>query len=441
MSIIVLIPGILCAFALLFRSPAWVFRHIVLPSILLLPLYYQWKVKLLPPIDFAEAVLLPLGIGMAIRSMSRWRFSYLDLFLVLFAVSQAAGDRFLGQSTASIFELFDSICKVIVPYMAGKLLIEQDEARSATIKQIVMLIFAASLIAMYEFRGLNNLWRMAFGPFFKDDPIPWMTQLRGGNGRISGPFAQAEVAGMMIVYAILLSMFLGRHYHWGKRFRRFPALRLPKSTVVTALLFLALYMTQSRGPELECIIALPIALIGRSRRVLRTAAVVMLFMAVAGGIAYVSLIRYAATNAPTSEEQETAAYRAVLLEDYLPMARHSGPWGLGPNFPTIGKYKSVDNEYLFVALTDGYVGLGSFLILSGGTLINLIAAAAYNPQRLDRAFALTMLGLFFGTLVCIATVYLGFQPLIFFFLTVGWAQAVRVRKARQSHNVFAQVYT
>jgi len=441
MSIIILIPGFVCAFALFFRSPAWVFRCVVLPSILLLPLYYEWKVALLPPVDFSDAVMLPLGIAMAIRNMSRWRFSILDLFLILFALSQCTGDRILGQSTASVFELFDSLCKVVVPYMAGKLLIEQDNARSATLKQIVTLILAASLIGMYEFRGLDNPWRMAFGPFFKGEEIPWATQLRGGFGRISASFAQAEVAGMMIVYALLLAIFLGRHYRWGERFRSMPGLRLRKSSLVVTLLLLALYMTQSRGPELAFVCAIPIAFIGRRRRVLRTAVLVATFMLIGGSIAYESLVKYAATNAPTSEEQETAAYRAVLLESYLPMAEHSGPWGLGPHFPTIGKYKSVDNEYLFVALTDGYVGLGSFLILSAGTVYNLIMAAAYNPEKLDRAFSFTLLGLFMGILVCIATVYLGFQPLIFFFMTIGWAQAVRIRPAPQPHPVFQQVYT
>jgi hypothetical protein len=441
MSIIILIPGVVCILALLFRSPAWVFRYVVLPSILLLPLYYEWKVALLPPLDFADAVLLPLGIAMAIRSMPRWRFSILDLFLVLFALSQAAGDRILGQSTASVFEFFDSLSKVVVPYMVGKLLIEQDNARSATLKQIVTLIFAASLVGMYEFRGLNNPWRMVFGPFFKGELIPWATQLRGGSGRISVSFAQAEVAGMMIVYATLLAIFLGKHYHWGERFRSMPALSLRKSSIVILLLVLALFMTQSRGPELALVCAIPIAFIVRSRHVLRTAILVVLLMVAAGGVAYESLVKYAATNAPTSEEQETAAYRAVMIKNYLPMAEHSGPWGLGPHFPVIGKYQSVDNEYLFVALTDGYIGLGSFLILSGGTLYNLVMAAAYNPQKLDRAFAFTLLGLFVGILVCLATVYLGFQPFIFFFMTVGWAQTVRVRPAPQPFAVFEQVYT
>lgn len=441
MSIIILIPGLVCTLALFFRSPAWVFRYVVLPTLLLLPLFYEWKVALLPPVDFSDVVLLPLGIAMAIRCRSRWRFSIFDFFIVLFAVAQCAGDRLLGHSTTSIFEFFDALCKSVVPYTAGKLVIEQDNARSATLKQIVTLTLAATVIGMYEFLGLANPSRLAFGPFFQGQSYPWETQIRGGFGRVSASYAQAELAGMTIVFALLLGIFLGRNYHWGERFRSIPALRLRKSHIAVSLLLLALYMTQSRGPELQFLFAIPIALIGRSRRVLRTAVLVSLFMVIGGGGAYVGLVRYAATNAPTSEQQETAAYRAILLEDYLPMAKHSGPWGLGPSFPRIGKYKSIDNEYLFLALTSGYIGLGSFLVLCAGTVYNLVLAAAYNPQRIDRSFAFTLLGFFLGTLVCIATVYLGYQPLIFFFLTIGWAESVRVRKAPQPHAVFQQVYT
>ena len=441
MSTIILIPGLLCAIALCFRSAAWVFRWIVLPTLLLLPLYWTWKIALLPPIDFSDAVLLPLGIAMCLRNLSRWRFSMMDFWLLLFAFSQGAGDRSLGQSTASVFEFFDSLCKVIIPYMAGKLLIEQEFARALTLEQIVTFTAGAGLLGTYEFRGLNNLWRMSLSPFFKGQTIPWATQIRGGAGRLSGPYAQAELAGMMLVVATLFSFFLARHYDWARRFRSLPNLHLRKSFVVAFVLLIALYMTQSRGPELGLIFAIPVAFIGRSKRVLRTTLIVFLCMVIGGAAAYEGLTRYASTKAPTSEEQETAAYRTIMLDSYLPRAEHSGPWGLGPHFATIGKYKSIDNEYLFVALTNGYIGFGSFVLICCGTLVNLTAAALYQPEQVDRAFAFTLLGIFSGLLVTIATVYLGFQPLIFFFLLVGWAQAVRVHRTRQPHAVFQQVYT
>jgi hypothetical protein len=441
MSAIILIPALVCVGALFLWPPARVFRDVVLPVLLLLPLFYQWKVKMLPPVDFAAAVLLPLGMGLALRSMSRWRFSLVDLAIFLFAVSTCAADRLRGESTASVFELFAAVTMVVVPYMAGKLLIEQDHARVATLKRVVVLIFAAGLLGDYEAAARNNLFRMLLGRFFPDDVVAWGTQLRGGLGRITGPYADAELAGMMFLIGALLAAFLAKQYQWGGRFRTAPAWPVRKCELVAASIVFSLLLTQSRGPELGLLFAAPIAFIGRSHRVLRTALLVTLLMSVVGFIAYQGLAHYAATKTPTSEEQETAQYRAVLLQQYLPMAEHSGAWGLGPHFPVIGKYKSVDNEYLFVAITDGYVGLGSLLAVIGGTLYHLVFACIYNPEPVDRAFAFTLLGIFVGLLVTIATVYLDFQPLIFFFLLAGWAQAVRVRHAKQPQPAFQQVYT
>jgi hypothetical protein len=442
MSAIILIPAAVCLGALFLWPPARVFRDIVLPILLLLPLFYQWKVKMLPPVDFADAALLPLGLGLALRSMSRWHLSSIDLAVLLFALSTCAADRLHGQSTASTFELFAAVSLVLVPYMAGKLLIEQDNARAATLKRLVLLIFTAGLLGGYEAPARNNLFRMAFGRFFfPDNVVAWGTQLRGGLGRITGPYADAELAGMMFLIGALLAAFLGKHYKWDGRLRVAPGWPVRKSALIALSIVFALFLTQSRGPELGLLFAAPIAWIGRSRHVLRTALLVTLLMTVGGFIAYQSLARYAATRTPTSDEQETAQYRAVLLQQYLPMAEHSGAWGLGPHFPVIGKYKSVDNEYLFVALTSGYIGLGSLLAVIAGTLYNLVFACIYNPEKMDRAFAFTLLGIFVGLLVTIATVYLDFQPLIFFFLLAGWAQALRVRHTKQPQPAFQQVYT
>ena len=449
MSTIILIPAILSTLALFFWTPARVFRDVVLPSLLLLPLYYFWKVALLPPIDFADTAMLPLGIGMCLFSTRRWRFSIMDLWLILFVISSGAGDRLLGQNTPSVFELFDSVCRVLIPYMAGKLLIEEDGARAETIRRIVTLMAGALLIGAYECFGRNNPYRMVFKVFFPpSEPLDNVTQIRRGLGRVCGPYMQAELAGMMLIIGFMLLLYLSRYYEWGDRFHRFRAFPIRKAALVGGTLFVGLLLTQSRGPELGLLFAAPIGLIGRSRRVLRTALIVSVLMVVGGAVAYEGVMGYAATHAPSSEEQQTAAYRAKLLENYLPMAEHSGAWGLGPRFPRLGEANSlygvqdsIDNEYLLLALTQGWVGLGTFLLLIGGTVYNLVAAAIANPEKRDRAFAFTLLGIFVGIVLTITTVYLGAQPQIFFFLLIGWSQAVRVRRAPQPHPVFAQVFT
>ena len=64
MSIVILIPGILCIFALLRGNTRQVFVDFFIPVLVLLPLGYLLKLPHIPPIDFLTTVTLPLGIAM-----------------------------------------------------------------------------------------------------------------------------------------------------------------------------------------------------------------------------------------------------------------------------------------------------------------------------------------------------------------------------------------
>ena len=450
MSAVILIPALLCAIGLYFYSPGKILRNIVLPVLLLVPSYYFWKVALLPPIRFSDAVLLPLGIGVAVRSFGRWRFSPMDLLMVLFVLSSGASDRFSGHTTLSTFELFDDVCSALVPYMVGKAVLEAEGQRVATVKRMAVLMFAGAIIGSYEFVGKQNPFRMLINPLFRSElwMIPWTTQIRHGFGRVSNAYADAELAGIILFSGALLTFWLARYGNWGGRFRNAIWLPVRKSTLVFLMLILSLGLTQSRGPELGFLFAFPVALVGRSRQVLRAAVIALLVVGFGGALAYTALIRYSATTAPTSDEQQTAAYRAILLTNYLPIAEHDGPWGLGPNFPRMGagdpltgQQDSIDNEYLFLWLVQGWVGLGSFVLIICGTIGNLVWSGIYLPEKPDRAFAFTLLSIILGMVITIATVYLGMQPFIFFFLFVGWGQAMKVPRRVRQAVAFERIYT
>jgi len=365
----------------------------------------------------------------------------MDLWMALFVLSTCWNDFTTGQRTASTFELFDAVCTLLIPYMAGKLLIEPNGARVATVRRIVMLLFGGAVVASVEWLASINPWERLFSRFFTSDAVVWTRQFRGGRARITGPFWQAELAGTMFLIGVLLALWLAKYTNWGGRFRTALWIPFRKSTAITASLILAIFLTQSRGPELGLFFAIPIALIGRSRHILRATLLVVALLIVGGAAAYIGITKYSATNAPTSEQQETAQYRAIMIQYYVPMAQHSGPWGFGPHFPRISYLISIDNEYLFLALSQGYIGLGTFLLLCLGTLYNLTWAAIYNPETPDRAFAFTLLGLFVGILVIIATVFLGLQTHIFFFLLIGWAQSLKVRRAPLTQPTFQQILT
>jgi hypothetical protein len=440
MPIVILIPTVLCIVALFRMSVQRVFLNLYIPIFMMFPVYYFWKIAALPPIDLADAILLPIGLALFVKDIRRWRFAPMDLWVVLFIFTSYYADLHSEQQTAGTFEAFQAICIALVPYMAGKLLIEHDNMRVPIVKRMVFCLFLAGILSVYEYRMAQNPFTMIAAKFFPDEQFAWKTQIRWGFGRISGPFGQSELAGMMLFFGLVLTLWLGYYHLWEPKFSKARWIPGKKSFIIAWAMGVLLLMTQARGPWIGAIVAIPVALIGRSRRVLRAAILVTLFVTIGGTFTFVGLRAY--TSGPsTSEAQENATYRAQMIDNYVPVAIQGGPWGWGQDFPRINGQDSIDNEYLFVALTQGWVGLLAFAMIALESLYYLLYAAIWNPTRQDRYFSWSLLGVFLGLLVTIFTVFLGNQPFQLFFLLAGWSQAVRTRRATRPIPVFQQVFT
>ncbi len=440
MEIIILIPTVLCLAMYFSQSVQKVFLNLYIPLFALFPMYYYWKVAALPPIDLGDAVLLPLGIGILLKEMPRWRVTTADLWLGLFAFTAYYADHLALRQTASIFDLFQVLCAAVVPYMAGKVLIEQHDARVATVKRVLFCLFLACIVSAYEYKMQFNPFTLVWARFFPSESFAWKTQLRWGFGRVSGPFGQSELAGIILFFGLILALWFSYNKLWEPKFAQARWLPFRKATVITATIAVTLFMTQARGPWIGCLLALPVAWIGRSKHVLRTALLVGSFLLVLGPAAYLGFKHY--VNAPTSSDaQQTAQYREQLVDNYLPIAKRGGPWGWGSEFPQAPGQGSIDNEYLFVALTQGYVGLFAFCLLAAETLLRLVWAAGFARNRPDRYFAFSLLGIFVGFLFTVYTVYLGNQTYQLFFFLAGWAQALPTREAKERQLSFEHVYS
>jgi hypothetical protein len=372
----------------------------------------------------------------------------MDLAMAGFLFSAWYAEVLAHHATGSIFALFNAVTEAFVPYAIGKLLLEPQ--RDRLVKRFVLLLFFACILSAWEYRMGSNPFMRTLSPFFPGESFAWKTQFRWGFGRVSGPFGQSELAGMMLFTGIALTLYLNHARLWEPKFRSFAWLPWSKSAWINATLILTLIMTQARGPWLGCLAAIPIALVGRSKHVLRQAILTGVVLVTVGSIAFFAVKHY--TSGPVaSDEQQTAAYRAELLTNYLPVALHGGAFGWGSQFPQIAGQGSIDNEYLFVALTQGWVGLLSFCLLALLGLWNLARGAILNRDKQDRYFAFTLLGILVGLLVTIYTVFLGNQPYQLFFLILGWAQAVRrptlrslsqaEQPAQKPRFAFAQIYT
>ena len=100
---------------------------------------------------------------------------------------------------------------------------------------------------------------------------------------------------------------------------------------------------------------------------------------------------------------------------------------------------SIDDEYLLILVTRGYLGLVVFSIIAADALLRLAYVGMRFPNQENRLFAFCLLGNIAGVLLTIGTVYLGSQVVPVFFLLIGWSQAIG-RRRLDPHPHFAQVY-
>ena len=213
--------------------------------------------------------------------------------------------------------------------------------------------------------------------------------------------------------------------------RKIPVISPLKLKLILLSLAGALYMTLSRGPWIGAIISLCIASIGKAKKPLRRAIIVFGLILAIGIPAYLAGKDY--VSGPRTDygsERETAQYRAQLIDNYIPIAKLGGPWGWGYGFPIISGQTSIDNQYLFIWIIQGYIGLFAFCVLLVESMISFMWLGIKAKSVPDRYFVFTLLGIVLGQAFTIATVYLDAQPRVLFFLLVGWSQAIRLSNAK-----------
>jgi hypothetical protein len=397
---------------------------VYLPVLLLWPFGYGWKFKGVG-IDLLMAVALPLTLVLVWRAAPGWKFSLLDLLLLLYIFSATLSEWRADGQSSGLVQLVASIWDVVPPYVIGRYVVERRGARVPFVRRIVFLMFLVSLLSLYEYRMEANPFRMLAGSL-THLPSEWGIQIRWGFGRIAGPYAHAILAGTLLVAGLLLCMWLTSRGHWDMKFQAFRWLPGKKSTYITLGLLGGVWMTQSRGPWMGGVFGLLLLLAGRARnarRALRRS--LLLALAVFAVFAFYTS-RYTDTHqVAATQDQENAIYRRELIQNYTPVVETGGLLGHGLLFPSVEGQRSIDNQYLNIALQQGYLGLGIFLLIIGVTGWRLSRAAMRSSSEEDLTFSFCLLGVFASICMTISTVYLGAQLNTFFFLLAGWAQAIR----------------
>jgi len=460
MDLIILIPFFACLAVLVMRSARHAFAYVFLPTIMLLPGYWTLRLPHIPPLSFTDVVILPLGLVLLATEIRRWRFDWMDLWVLLFAVSAGMSEGlsaelaygtwprlFSADSAASvalsyninngIYAFFGRINSVILPYVVGKLIIEHGELngqpmRKVMIRRIVTFLSIVSAFGIIDFLNGRSTYQRVFRHFFVGQMIDFPEQVRWGFGRIAGPFGHAILAGMVFLTGLIYFLWLlWVDRDWGGRpfMKAFP---LKMRTIVLLALFGGLLMTQSRGPWIGVILSLIFALLSRVMSAGKAAVVFLALVGGLGSVVYIVGKQYTQgpREAAASESQASAIYRRELLQTYIPVIRERPAFGWGfTDYPGPNGQKSIDNEFLWVVVTQGFFGLAIFFMIAIGSGIRLLKYVGKPLVPEDRLLVFAHIAVLMGLLTSLATVYMGGEVMVVYFLVIGWVQGMRPRLA------------
>jgi hypothetical protein len=417
---------VLAIIAILRGGTSLAFRVVFLPVLLTMPTYFYWVAKPLPSINFLDGTLVVLGVGMLLTNVSRWRFTRTDLWMLAFVISSFYQEYLLEHTGNVGVALFTSIVGGLIPYLCGKLIVEQTQNRVPVVKTYIWIIVVSSFVSAWEYVARSNPYTYFWSHFYPGQWGGWKTQIRWGFGRVAGPFSQSELAGMMVFTAWLLALWIGRRNYQEQDAGKFPASLLKNGKRHIWILFVALFTTQARGPWIGALIAVAVASIGRARRPVRRAVIVFTCFVLIGLPAYIFGKDYlAGPRKDFGSEKETAQYRQELIANYIPIAQRGGAWGWGEGFPRVDGQVSIDNEYLWVWILQGYVGLGALVLLMSEASLTLVLRGIGASDVRERHFCFTLLGIMLGIAFTLSTVFMGDQSYELVFLLVGWSQAIR----------------
>ena len=456
MALTILLPALACCAVLALGSARKALLNVYLPVVLLLPQYYVLRIQHLPPLSFADAAVIPLALVLLAAEMPSWRWSWMDLWVILLAASSglseglstelANGDwiRLFSATSAASPRLgvnianggltfVNSLLTFVLPYMIGKILLEQRDSDGApmsrkAVRRMVSLLAAVAVIGVYDFAKGVSLWQKAFRFLLPYRSEIWEPQVRWGFGRVAGPFGQAILAGLIFLVGLIYCLWLRRvDRGWGTR-RIFAALPLTARGLILAALAGGLLMTQSRGPWIGLALALVFVLFTRMFSAPKAVLAFAFFLGVFAPASYLLGKQYtqASLRSAATEAQRNAVYRRELLTNYLPVVAERPTFGWGAtSYPIVDGQRSIDNEYLLLAVTQGLFGLALFALVVAGTGARLLQLMSQSHLPEERQLAIAHLSVLIGVAVTITTVYLGEQVTVIFFLFIGWVQGMR----------------
>jgi O-Antigen ligase len=412
------------------RSVESAMLDVFLPVLLLVPAVYWFRMPHLPAFPCVDAVLVPLAIAALITRSHNWRFKRADLWVVCFVLASGYTDYINIGLSGALLNFPNLACDTFFAYFVGKLLIEEGGFREQFAQRITVLLAATGFISIIEFVGKVDIYTQVARLVFFSHPYQ-AEQMRSGFLRVKGPFAGAEQAGIVFMMGFFIALWFWYANKARPNLRERKYFGLKRSTLLVCGISLGLYMTLSRGPWLGALAGFSIARIGlvKNRRI---AIVLALVLAAVGGVySQVKTNQYSelVLNDKTTETEMSAHYRTQLYTVYEPVAERGGLFGWsGSTYPRDRVYDSIDNEYLFLWVANGKVGITLFILIMAEAALAIVWAVRRSRHPVDTCFYYCLGGSLAGLMLVLSTVYLYAQGYVLFFLFIGWSQSLRQQR-------------
>jgi hypothetical protein len=422
LSIIAGIPGAFALIIALQRGSAVAFLNVYLPVLFLLPTYYRWFAPGLPDPSFHHAAIVPIFAVWLMRDTAGYRFSTMDVVVVLFASLVAISEYQAAGYKEAQNLIIDVLAAMVMPYFLAKALIMPKGNAVAAGKRIVLSMFAVSVINVWEAKMGYTPWGRILDPFFPGQAV-FVTTFRWGLVRTAGPYGHAILAGLILAAGFRLQRWLHECGHWGTKRKE-----KRKAQIITLGMFGGAFMALCKGPWLGAAAGYMVMVIGRSRRpgpTLAVIAILALGISIPGFQALKSWAGVGRENAK-SDTQETAAYRWELFSEYGEIAFEKSMLGWGrQTWPALDDFPSIDNYFLLLMIQHGVPALlliwFMFLWMGARLMIRGSRAPPKSDMRILPFALASIYAIFFVTLV---TVYLGTQTTQLFFLVCGWGEGL-----------------
>jgi hypothetical protein len=433
MTLLLLIPGLVCLFLVLRGRIEAAFLSVYLPCLLSLPDDYRIRIPHLPPTSVAEFAVIPLGVVGIARLIRSGSFALMDLLVLLYAASLGLSEILHAPGNDGIFSAVNAFISIFLAYVAGRKLIEPN-LRLATVRRFVILVLLDGIPGVYEWRMGQSLYGMFGQRVLGLTDILETVQIRNGHGRMGSVFGGGEPGGIAFAITFCLNSWLvylrrvKATVDLGEMLTKFEKYHL-------AGLLLALYvlLSQSRGPQISLAAAYLILQIPRFKRT-RMASIMVAILLVGGYFltaAYFASYTNVAESPGMTEQQTSAIYRREMNEVYPPIAEKGGWTGYGVlGIPVVQGKRSIDNHYLLVHLAWGRLGYILFILIAWENIRVLLVRSWQLDDFEDLAFIFSMLGAMVVLWLTLVTVYLAAQTPQIAFLLIGWIQSTGQRQMR-----------